>query len=94
MVAVRKKEDPWNSIISGGITSSLLAFRGGGKAMVKSGAFGMVALAVIEGLVIFMQKGIGRFMLQQEKNAGGMPGGPPGRPQDTLAPPTSGFGSW
>jgi len=56
LVAVRKKEDPWNSIISGAATGGVLAARGGWRAASRSAAVGGVLLAMIEGLQIFLTK--------------------------------------
>ena len=39
LIAVRGKEDPWNSIGSGAITGAILAARGGGR----SSAFGFLS---------------------------------------------------
>lgn len=53
---IRKKEDPWNSIIAGFFTGGSLAIRGGYKAA-RNGAIGCaVLLAVIEGVGIGFQK--------------------------------------
>ena len=56
LVAIRKKEDPWNSIISGAATGGVLAARGGWRAASRSAAVGGVLLAMIEGLNIFLTK--------------------------------------
>ena len=56
LVAIRKKEDPWNSIISGAATGGVLAARGGWRAAGRSAAVGGVLLAMIEGLNIFLTK--------------------------------------
>ena len=56
LVGIRKKEDPWNSIISGATTGGVLAARGGWRAATRSAAVGGVLLAMIEGLQIFMTK--------------------------------------
>ena len=56
LVAVRRKEDPWNSIISGAATGGVLAARGGWRAAGRSAAVGGVLLAMIEGLNIFLTK--------------------------------------
>jgi len=56
LVAIRKKEDPWNSIISGAATGGVLAARGGWRAATRSAAVGGVLLAMIEGLQIFLTK--------------------------------------
>lgn len=56
LVAIRRKEDPWNSIISGAATGGVLAARGGWRAASRSAAVGGVLLAMIEGLNIFLTK--------------------------------------
>ena len=56
LVGIRKKEDPWNSIVSGAATGGVLAARGGWRAAGRSAAVGGVLLAMIEGLQIFMTK--------------------------------------
>lgn len=56
LVAIRKKEDPWNSIISGAATGGVLAARGGWRAATRSAAVGGVLLAMIEGLQIALTK--------------------------------------
>ena len=56
LVALRQKEDPWNSIISGAATGGVLAARGGWRAASRSAAVGGVLLAMIEGLNIFLTK--------------------------------------
>ena len=56
LVAIRRKEDPWNSIISGAATGGVLAARGGWRAAGRSAAVGGVLLAMIEGLNIFLTK--------------------------------------
>ncbi|EPB66890.1 hypothetical protein ANCCEY_14016 [Ancylostoma ceylanicum] len=40
LVALRKKEDPFNSIASGGLTGALLAIRSGPKVMAGSAILG------------------------------------------------------
>ena len=57
LVAIRKKEDPWNSIASGTLTGGVLAARGGWRAASRSAAVGGVLLAMIEGLQIALTKG-------------------------------------
>ena len=56
LVALRRKEDPWNSIISGAATGGVLAARGGWRAAGRSAAVGGVLLGMIEGLNIFLTK--------------------------------------
>jgi len=53
---IRKKEDPWNAIMSGAATGGLLALRAGLKSAAKSAVVGGVILAVIEGLNIGVQR--------------------------------------
>jgi len=54
LTAVRQKEDPWNSIISGAVSGGVLAARAGPKHMVGNAVMGGVLLALIEGLTIAM----------------------------------------
>lgn len=55
---VRKKQDPYNSIIAGFLTGGCLAVRGGWKAARNGAIMCGIFLAVIEGVGI----GIGRMM--------------------------------
>ena len=55
LVAVRHKEDPWNSILAGAATGGVLAARAGPKAAARH-ALGGVLLALIEGLGILITK--------------------------------------
>ncbi|GMR50825.1 hypothetical protein PMAYCL1PPCAC_21020, partial [Pristionchus mayeri] len=61
LVALRKKEDPFNSIISGGATGALLAIRSGPKVMAGSAVIGAVILAMIEGVGLVMTRMMGSF---------------------------------
>jgi import inner membrane translocase subunit TIM17 len=61
-IAVRNKEDPYNSIMSGFCTGAALASRGGASAAMKAGVVGGIILAVIEGLNI----GITRMFSQMD----------------------------
>merc|ERR1719183_2891254 len=54
LTAIRQKEDPWNSIISGAATGGVLAARAGPRAMASAAAVGGVLLALIEGMGIWM----------------------------------------
>lgn len=56
LVHFRKKEDPWNSIISGAATGGILAARNGVPTMVGSAVMGGVLLALIEGIGILMTR--------------------------------------
>lgn len=55
-VALRRKEDPWNSIMAGAATGGLLVARGGRRAMARHAVAGGVLLALIEGLNIFISQ--------------------------------------
>ncbi|XP_017890677.1 mitochondrial import inner membrane translocase subunit Tim17-B-like [Ceratina calcarata] len=56
LVHLRKKEDPWNTIISGAATGGILAARNGLPAMAGSALIGGLLLAMIEGVGIFMTR--------------------------------------
>lgn len=56
LVHLRKKEDPWNSIISGAATGGILAARNGLPAMAGSAFIGGVLLALIEGVGILVTR--------------------------------------
>mmetsp|Transcript_19234 Transcript_19234/g.27054 ORF Transcript_19234/g.27054 Transcript_19234/m.27054 type:complete len:238 (+) Transcript_19234:61-774(+) len=78
LTAVRQKEDPWNSIISGAATGGILAARAGPKAATQAAVVGGTLLALIEGMGVML----GRMFSPAE-----LPG-----PEGTgiTAPPTSG----
>jgi len=81
MVAIRKKEDPWNAIISGAATGGILAARAGAKAAGKSALAGGVILAAIEGLSVVLTRVILPKMEQQQQDQMG------GIKLDRLEPP-------
>lgn len=56
LIHIRKKEDPWNSIISGAATGGILAARNGPGAMAGSAIIGGVLLALIEGVGILFTR--------------------------------------
>jgi len=56
LVHFRRKEDPWNSIISGAATGGILAARNGLPAMAGSALIGGVLLAIIEGVGILFTR--------------------------------------
>jgi len=56
LVALRKKEDPWNSITAGALTGGFLQLRTGMRSAAKSAAFGGVLLAMIEGVGILLTR--------------------------------------
>jgi len=83
LVYLRKKEDPWNSIISGAATGGILAARSGVGAMAGSAVIGGVLLAMIEGVGILLT----RFTSEQFKPiAPGEMGDP-----SALGPPDMGI---
>ncbi|CAD5216983.1 unnamed protein product [Bursaphelenchus okinawaensis] len=61
LVAIRKKEDSWNSISSGALTGGLLAIRSGPKVMAGSAILGGVVLAMIEGMGVVMNRFMGQM---------------------------------
>lgn len=56
LTAIRQKEDPWNSIISGAATGGILAARAGPRVAGQSAFVGGVLLALIEGMGIMFTK--------------------------------------
>jgi len=80
LIHVRKKEDPWNSIISGAATGGILAARNGLSAMAGSAFIGGVLLALIEGVgILFTRLSAEQFQPQPpifedpQQSAGGAP---------------------
>ncbi|CAF0844692.1 unnamed protein product [Adineta steineri] len=63
-VYIRKKEDPWNSILSGAATGAILQARQGPAAMVGSAVIGGFILAMIEGTGILINRYSQMFMPQ------------------------------
>ncbi|CAF1290270.1 unnamed protein product [Adineta steineri] len=55
-VYIRKKEDPWNSILSGAATGAILQARQGPVPMVGAAIFGGFILVMIEGAVILFNR--------------------------------------
>ncbi|KAH8324745.1 hypothetical protein KR074_004719 [Drosophila pseudoananassae] len=82
LVHLRKKEDPWNSIISGAATGGILAARNGIPAMAGSAVIGGVLLALIEGVGILFT----RISADQFKNPM-----PPTEDPSALGEPTGNF---
>lgn len=56
LIALRGKEDPWNSILSGALTGGALAARMGARKSAQAALFGGVALAMIEGLMVAINR--------------------------------------
>jgi len=82
LTAIRQKEDPWNSIISGAATGGILAARAGPKAVTQAAVVGGVLLALIEGAGIMITKWMSpALQTPEEMAAAGM--------MDPTAPPTS-----
>jgi hypothetical protein len=67
---IRKKEDPWNAIMSGAATGGLLAARAGLKAAGKNALVGGVILAAIEGLQIVVARVLQPWMEKREMEKG------------------------
>lgn len=84
LVHIRKKEDPWNSIISGAATGGILAARNGVPAMAGSAIIGGVLLALIEGVGILFT----RLSAEQFRN----PGPPPAEDPAALNEASPGNG--
>ncbi|XP_037728089.1 mitochondrial import inner membrane translocase subunit Tim17-A [Drosophila subpulchrella] len=82
LVHFRKKEDPWNSIISGAATGGILAARNGVPAMAGSAIIGGVLLALIEGVGILFT----RISAEQFRNPV-----PPADDPSALGDPGSNF---
>lgn len=61
LAAIRRTEDAWNPIMSGGLTGAVLAARAGPKAMARSAVIGAVLLAIIEGASVFLQRRIAEW---------------------------------
>jgi import inner membrane translocase subunit TIM17 len=57
--AIRRKEDPWNSIAAGATTGGILAARAGWKSMGRNAIVGGCLLAMIEGLGVAINKMMG-----------------------------------
>merc|ERR1711957_185103 len=82
LTAIRQKEDPWNSIMSGAATGGILAARAGPKAVTQAAVVGGVLLALIEGAGIMITKWMSpALQTPEEMAAAGM--------MDPTAPPTS-----
>ncbi|KAJ0258877.1 Mitochondrial import inner membrane translocase subunit TIM17-2 [Hirschfeldia incana] len=84
MVYLRQKEDPWNSIIAGAATGGFLAMRQGPSAALRSGLFGGVLLALIEGAGIALNKMLAQPQHMQMEEGGMMM--PPGMQMGQQGP--------
>ena len=66
--AIRRKEDPINSILAGGLSGGCLAIRGGIKAFGTNFAIGSVMLALIEGFNMYLTNRVMKIAeMQQEQ---------------------------
>lgn len=83
LTAIRQKEDPWNSIISGAATGGVLAARAGPRAMASAAVVGGVLLALIEGMGIMFTRMVAMPPPTAEDYEKAMQ-------QDVTAPPTQG----
>lgn len=54
LIALRGREDPWNSIWSGALTGGVLAARGGPGAAIRNALVGGVLLGLIEGMGVVL----------------------------------------
>lgn len=81
LVAVRKKEDPWNSIASGALTGGFLQMRHGPASAARHAVMGGMILAMLEGVSI----GLTRMMAPAPPPPPGFdqPGMPPSGPLGT-----------
>lgn len=83
LTALRQKEDPWNSILSGATTGGILAARAGPRAAASAAAVGGVLLALIEGMGIMLSRALSPAPPNAEDYERAMQ-------QDVTAPPTAG----
>ena len=93
----RKTEDAWNAIIAGGLTGGTLAARAGGRAIVRNAAGGVVILALIEGVMMLVNKFITKVSLGPQGGAAYVdrlepPVAPPGSEDEELAGGRGGSG--
>uniref|UniRef100_A0A8W7JGG6 Mitochondrial import inner membrane translocase subunit TIM17 n=1 Tax=Anopheles albimanus TaxID=7167 RepID=A0A8W7JGG6_ANOAL len=90
LVHFRKKEDPWNSIISGAATGGILAARNGVPAMVGSAVIGGVLLALIEGVgIMFTRISAEQFRNPAPPTEDPSALGDPGQQQQTSSAPSA-----
>lgn len=88
LVAIRHKEDPWNSIMSGAATGGFLALRAGPKTAGKNAIIGGVLLALIEGLGIAVNQLAAKLSRPSGDTSPGGPGKQEGGEKVArLAPP-------
>jgi len=83
LTAIRQKEDPWNSIISGATTGGILAARAGPRAAASAAAVGGILLALIEGMGIMLSRALAPAPPTAEDMERALQ-------HDVTAPPTAG----
>lgn len=95
ITAIRRKEDPWNAIISGSVTGGVLAMRAGLKAAGKSALVGGMILAAIEGLTLVMSRIVFPYFERQSMQGAGqvvvdelLPPRDPNRAKRLATPPS------
>lgn len=88
LTALRQKEDPWNSIISGAVTGGVLAARAGPQQMASAALVGGVLLALIEGMGIMFSRMMAPPVPTADDYAAAAAAA-----NDVTAPPTAG-GLW
>ena len=87
LVAIRHKEDAWNSICAGAATGGVLAMRAGLRACATSAAIGGIFLAVIEGMQIMLIRYTSPPPPSFDDGLGEVDGGVAAPPQ-VLTPPS------
>eukprot|EP00049_Salpingoeca_infusionum_P009119 m.151172 g.151172 ORF g.151172 m.151172 type:complete len:201 (-) comp14245_c0_seq1:626-1228(-) len=99
LVAVRGKDDPWNSVASGALTSGLLSVRLGASAVMKSAAAGGFFLMMIEGVGFALNRYLGSQMMPPPQEIAGPLEAPILQPTlkqpvqgQPIQSPTSGYG--
>lgn len=93
LVAIRKKEDPWNSIAAGALTGGFLQLRTGMHSAARSAAFGGVLLAMIEGVGILLTRMTAPppAPVPMVDMPGPAPGKPVVEPEPAAIPPPAGI---
>ncbi|KAK6248601.1 hypothetical protein QUC31_020166 [Theobroma cacao] len=101
MVYARQKEDPWNSIFAGAATGGFLQMRQGLGSSARSGLFGGVLLALIEGAGIMLNKVLSAqenmpVMIEDPGPGVGLPMGLPGQTGNEVGSSSDSgwFGGW
>ena len=69
---LRHREDMWNSVLAGGLSSSILVLRSGMRTVATSFVSGAVILGMIEGAMILLNNYVNRRMLKASMESSGM----------------------